>query len=984
MPSYFYYQLKGGEEAWRPTPAANRENLEAVDKPVFITVLAVSRIIDENDPDNKLTYEEKLKLAYDGPFYCDWDSEDESRVITKVNEFLDKLVELRIDLSQCKLFATGGRGYHLEVPQKIFMEKVPVKGVIGLPAIYREIALALCVDTLDLKIYSGGRGRMWRTPNVKRDNNRYKVSISAAEMREMTPERCVALTSAPRAQVPVAPAVWAPDAAVAFDTAKQKVDKLLDARKKFKPDPDAAKRAQCDSIIMAMAGVGLRPGVGFQELAIQLAVAATTAGVTEDRFIQDCAGLIENHVSDSRRYSTDAKRVEELRRMHRYMDGNFCYEFSIGAIKSILSHTAPDLDGIKITTEELKEEIKAAEADEATAMDEYKDVAKGISLAKYGIYKEIEGIKRRVCAVSFDQSVILKSMENMQTVGYETNILVNGETHGRQMLEMDVMSGLNTFSRFTAKYGHAFQGNDADVRTMMMRFVEQAKKRGKSMFVTNREGLDVLSITTHDEEGYREPFLVWSDHNGVQTTKKMQDLGAEFSFQGYPDPRGVFKTDLAMAPKLTEWTKNPVNAASIKVTLLNLMSCQKPDLLGKVLGWHVSCFYKQIFQNVYGKFPLLHVNGAAGVGKTETTILLSSLFNYRTEPRPTSPSSTTFAMLQQMTSSASIPLIIDEYKPIEMKQELHNRMKALFRDAYNQRTVTRGGGTRESDDYRSLHTSELSAPLIFIAEAAEDEAAVMERVVLATFSRPPAIEGLKNLAKFQHVRQNHEQLGIMGHWIAGMILATVTLESFRAEFDALYDVAKATFLLTEKDLDGSLTQEELLNKQNAKERSVFNHTVAKFGFQQWRKLVNEIVPDLSLDPLMAELEAGIYDRLADLNAATTPEHIKVLVEIAQMSHLVEDDHPEAIRINAEYAFVKCGHRDCIEIAIGSAYNRYRLYCRNHDMKAFFQTREAFMLSLRDSPAFVKQGIGEHLDVPHIYTFDIQELVKFGVSLFKTK
>lgn len=981
MPSYHYYQLNGGEESWRPSPVANRQNLEEKDKPTFITVLSVSRLIDESDPSLKMTYEEKLKLAYDGPFYCDWDSEDELLVIEKVNQFLDKLEEMRVDLHQCRLYATGGRGYHLEIPQEIFMEKIPAKGTIGLPGIYREMAYNLAVDTLDLKIYSGGRGRMWRTPNVKRTNNRYKVPVTLEEMRAMTPEKCIEITSNPRAPLPVARPIWTPDLAVEFDKAKQKVDGLLAQRKRYKPDPDTAKRAQSDSVLMAMAGFGVREGTGFQELAMQLACAAATAGISEDTFVERCAGLIENHVSDSRRYNTDSKRSEELRRMFRYMDGNFCYEFSIGAMKSVLSHSAPDLDGIQVSKEDLKEEITRAESEEATEMDEYKDVAKGITLAKFGVYKEIEGVRRRICAIGFDQSVLLKSTEQSTLVGYETTIVVNGQPQGRQMLELEALGSLNTFGRLAAKYGHAFQGTDADVRTMMMRFVEQAKKRGKTMFIAKREGLDMLNIPMHENPLFREDFVLWSDGNGVLLPPTHVEAGLEMSFQGYPDPHGVFKTDLALAPRLPEWLKEPGNRKALRETLEKLMTCQRSDLLGKLLGWHVACFWKQLFQSVYGKFPLLHINGAAGVGKTETTILLSSLFNYRNEPRPTSPSSTTFAMQQQMTSSASIPLIIDEYKPIEMKPEVHNRMKAMFRDAYNQRTVSRGGGTRESDDYRSLHAAELSAPVIFIAEAAEDEAAVMERVVLATFSRPPAIEGLKNLAKFQHVRQNHEHLGILGAYVAGRILKEVSKISFRDEFDALYAEAQAKYMLTEADLSGDLTEEELLNKQNAKERSVFNHTVARFGFRQFRALVNEAL-DNDLDDLMGELEEGIYTRLADLNAATTPEHIKVLMEIAQMSHVVEDERPEAIREGMEYAFINQGGRALIEIAIGSAYSRYRLYCKSHDMRPFFQTREAFMHSLRDSPTFVKHGIGEELALPHIYTFDITEMSKFGVTLFK--
>jgi len=45
------------------------------------------------------------------------------------------------------------------------------------------MAYKLYVDTLDLRVYSAKRGRMWRTPNVQRENGKYKVPISLGEAR---------------------------------------------------------------------------------------------------------------------------------------------------------------------------------------------------------------------------------------------------------------------------------------------------------------------------------------------------------------------------------------------------------------------------------------------------------------------------------------------------------------------------------------------------------------------------------------------------------------------------------------------------------------------------------------------------------------------------------------------------------------------------------------------------------------------------------
>lgn len=1318
---FYYVQKHGGEESWSPIPANRRAEYEKAEQPNFITVLSVSKLVED------LTHEEKMDLTYAGPMYFDWDSKEETVIIDKVNAFLDKLEELKVDLTSCRLFATGGKGYHLEVPQEVFMDKVPPKGVKGLPGIYKEVALALIVDTLDLRIYSAQRGRMWRTVNKQRENGRYKVPITVTEMRTMTPQLCRDLTSAPRPAVITTKPQYAMDLAVMYEKAAQKVESLLKKRKAFKPDPKAREKASCESIRWMMAGLGIKPGTGFHELAIQLAIAGTTAGLTEEQLVAECAGVIANHQSDGDRYNTAAKRSEELARMHRYMDGNFCYEFSIGAIKNLLTHSAPDLDGLIVTKEEVLEEIKLAEDEEVVDVDEYADVARGISLSKYGIYQDTADGKKRICALSFANTAVLCSSATNQIIGYEADVLVNGQVARRQTLELEVFSGLTAFNRFAAKYGHSFQGLDPQVRTLMMRFVETAKKKGTLRYVVTREGLDLVSIPHHENEFFHKPFLVWADGYGVVLQPDVKEAGLELTFAGDPDPRGVFKTDVSKAPPLAEWINKDGNKELMRETLQNLFHCQKPDFLGKIIGWHVACFWKQLFQKTYLKFPILHVNGAAGLGKclgkdtpvlladgttkmvqdvragdqllgpdggvrnvlstcagretlyrvtpvkgdsyvvneshilslkksgkrgsirladgrsfasdhtgpinvdvktflasepntlknlkgwrsdalefnreqetlrldpywlglwlgdgrkdepnickpegpvvdwwiahaasfgytvsrylyregdapawyitksgngssenrftdllhsyslidnkhipdaykyasvgdrlkllaglidtdghlcdsnfelvskyegiakdfafvcrsvglacyvrqvrkgikstgfvgtywkcvvsgdtdkiptlvkkaaprqqikrvtvtgvsvepigvgdyfgftldgdklfllgdftvthnTETVLNIGNLFYYEKEVRPLSPGSTPFAMIQHLCASASIPMVLDEYKPHEMKKDIHDRLKGMIRDTYNQRDVARGGGSRESDDYRVLHESQMAGPLVFIAEAAEDEAAVMERVVLATITRPSAAVGLQWLARYQAYHRHQNLLGILGQYLAATIVEEETLDGFEAEFDKLYAEARDKYMLNAEDLKGDVDPEVLKNKQNAKERSVYNHTVAVFGFRRFRKLVKDTV-GTSLEGIMDQLEAGIFERMSDLHAATTPEYIKVLSCFSAMSY--SNDESTALLQMKDYAFIPGSKH--VEIALRAAYHKYRIYCRAGGTSPLYANEISFMHAVKDSSAFIKQGSGALLEMPGVYTFDAEELARLGVDTFR--
>lgn len=978
MASYIYYQIKGGEEHWKVSPIALKSRIVAESAPMFVTVLAVSKIVED------LSSEEKFKLTYEGPLYFDWDAKnktDPTIVIEKVNQFLGKLVEMKVDLEMCRLYATGGRGYHLEIPQGVFMDKVPRAGVQHLPATYREMAFRMVVDTLDMQVYSGGKGRMWRQPNVQRDNGRYKVQITAAEMRDMTPDECVRLTSEPRPLLAPRTAEMCLDLALLYSEASQKVEEAMKKRKNFKPDPAAKEKANGISIEWLMAGIGIKPTVGFQYLATQLGVVAHAAGWSEAELVEKCAGLIASHQSDGDRYSTEGKRAEELRRMWRYMEGNACYPFEIGPLKYAMTHTAPDLDNIPTTKEEVKELIdEAAVEDTSVDVDEYSDVARGISLSRYGVYMETADGKKRICAISFRSSAILKSIESCQIVGYETEVLVNGRPVGRQTLEMDVFSSLVQFNRFAARYGHSFQGTDAQVRTVMMRFVEQAKKKGEEKYIVSREGLDLVRIPHHEDPRYREPFLIWADGHTVITQPDVDMSGLHLAFAGYPDPRGVFKTDISHAPQLKEWLTGEGNKKQLRDCLANLFGCQKAELLGKFLGWYTACFWKPLFQAAYEKFPLLHVVGTAGAGKTDMTVSIANLFSYKQGPKVTSPGSTVFSLTQYASGSASMPLLIDEYKAHTMPSEIREKLRGMFRDAYNQRDVSRGGGSRESDNYRMLHTTQLSAPVVFIAEATEDETAVMERVVLATVVRPPYTVASQWLQRWQAFRRDKHLLGILGQYLAVSIVHEYTLDGFRDEFDALYAEAQERFMVTQKDIDGGISEDELRIKQNAKERTVYNHTVALYGFQKFRELVNNAVGS-DLDDKMSEMEAGIYSRMSDLQATTTPEVVRVLKDMASMSWSVEKDLPYAVRKGAEYALYDENGQDLLEIDARTMYFRYGMYMRSVGATKLMPGVEAFSHALQDSPAFVGRD-GKGLHRPGVMVLRVAELTRLGVPTFQ--
>lgn len=132
-----------------------------------------------------------------------------------------------------------------------------------------------------------------------------------------------------------------------------------------------------------MAGEGTADGMGFHQIAMQIAITANALGKKEEEVLALSAGLLENHVSDGSRYNTPAKRKTELQRMLRYCEGNVCYSYSSGALKKLVpgNQPTPDLDGLPETADAVTG-VGAAGNDDG--------LLGGVFMTEMGVYRKTE------------------------------------------------------------------------------------------------------------------------------------------------------------------------------------------------------------------------------------------------------------------------------------------------------------------------------------------------------------------------------------------------------------------------------------------------------------------------------------------------------------------------------------------------------------------------------------------------------------------
>lgn len=1119
--NYYYYQQVGGNETWKPVPETK---LDTLDGAMFRTILAVDSPVSDSADKAELD-----AVKYKGPFYVDLDDAD-SPASTAMHavQLVGKLEDLGVFPAQLELYASGSKGFHVIVPEECFLTKPPKTGFAFLPAIFKEIAFELAVPSMDFRVYTARKGRMFRRANVLRPNGLYKVRISYDELvaisdlaktsKDEAEAHYRTLCSTPRKPLEVEQddPELATGLLALFDQCKSKVTK---AKSKTKKQRVVHLPKELPSFEALLRGEGIKEGVGFHQIAMQVAIVAHARNMSQEDFLAAADGLCENHESDGNRYNTASKRRYELRRMWEYTEDNPCYVYSPAAITTLLNHSAPDFHGIVLTAEESENNIReAAEGEELQQVDDFGHA--GVVMTRQGAFTVTENGPKMLTAVSFDNVTELVSVASNQIAAISADMYVSGKLVGTKAFELEEFASVGGLNKIIMRQGQAFSGNDVQARGVYMRIIERARKAKNRMYVVNREGLDFIQIPFHEDEEVRKGFLAWTDGKGVAVEPRIADTGLQIKFVGYPKESGSFETDLSLAPNLVQWLAEGDNKEDMRRMLQNLLHCQSPEYLSKLLGWSVACFYRMMFHDGYKQFPMLHVNGSAGAGKcfakgtqilmadgtvksvedvqvgdrllgpdggirnvltlgrgretmykvtptkgdsytvneshilslrnrhsqkvtnlevkkylaasakwrganqgwrvpgalckdftpqyvkikvekleagdyygfeidgdhlfllkdftvvhnTAMCRLFANLHYYNTEVKMMSPSSTLFTVGQAAAGSASIPLILDEFKPSEMIPAIYDKFKLMLRDAYNCRSVEKGGGTRDNSDYRSVHVTQLSAPICFIAEAAESESALMERVVLLTLVKPNVIRSQQYFHKFSAAAQNARMLGILGKYMSAQIVKRYSPAEFITEFQEIYDATRKDMMLQPEDVD--LSPQEFQRKSRAKERTVYNYSVAKFGLLKFTNLIHNIFGS-EFDQVFIEMQDTICSSVELIQDQTTPEWMKVLNTFADMS-VVDSTMPYYLKQGVDYTYVDYNGKNCIELYLRACYFKYRAYCNMSRSRPLFASENAFLHAIGNLPALVAKGVSVDLETPggsHI--LDMAELRTVG-------
>lgn len=963
MALYFFYQA-ADQSSWLPALASERQNIIRDKKPALVSVLDCDCSF-ENEAEMSAADIDGIK--YIGPLYFDLDGDEGELpdVINSGKELLAKLQVKGVDIDSINIFLSGKKGIHFEIPPQTFMAKVPAGGVASLPHIYREMAAAFEIPFCDMVVYSRKRGRMWRAPNVKRNNGKYKVAVTADELLTLDVDGYATLCSSPRPALPLSPASYSGEMALLYSVSSEKVQRGAAKRKANKAAGKEIENLRKrfgtrwpETAINIFNGAIIDPDAGWNRVSLQIALLASALGKSEDELLTSAQPLFESHKSDSDRYNTPAKRKRDLRNMFRYVSDSPTMEYSSGGLLSIVikdCRAACDVQFGEFTADTpvfpdgaTGDLATAVPGDDPKAVSEAEEEHDHIRFNKHGVFAKTEDGFRRISELGFTKPVSIRKL-NGDHIGYEVGVWLDGKELGKHKIPISAFVSRGQMNAWMLDRGSSMRGTDNNVNVLVDVMRGRANKLGEPVYAVEREGIDV--VTPPGCKSVHDVDVIWSTHDKV-----ISNSAVNYRFNGTHSDQGYANSDLMLAPDLT------IEHSEFIENLLELNTKQN---IGKMLGWFSAAFATQLIRYDLRQFPLLQVYGQAQAGKSTLVEIFNRMHYYMKTPRQMSSSGQTmYPILVAVATSASIPVVFEEMKPRQMKKDHKDTMQNIFRCGYRADTISRGSLGRDKAS-RELTVTDYAtaAPIVFVGEAMESQAAILARCVVVSLSEADR-RGRREY--HDRVAQQPHTMGILGKHVA---LATLSLRPKDVGDKVREYICKLNANLSERAQDEAI-------------RAIFNVAVALTGLEIFASSIRTVF-GTRFDARIADLQQSLIDNIADNIPKNMPEAARVL---DTMSMLTRENNAEfKLQYGSEYTLSKDG--TMLDLKLLPAYHKYVRWQRSLGLEVLYDNEEAFIAGMANYSGTVKRVCPDNpvlYDSPRakVFRISVEHMSRDGVDSFE--
>lgn len=645
--------------------------------------------------------------------------------------------------------------------------------------------------------------------------------------------------------------------------------------------------------------------------------------------------------------------------MWEYTHDNPCYSYSRGGLRSLLHPDTPssDLDGMSAVVgvghvPDGEEEALSADV-EAEVSAASSSLLEGLMITASGIHKRTAEGARTLGNVAFAKPTQLIDIDNGQVLGLEAEVLCDSQSMGRHTVPGKAFTSRANLSAYCATYGGIFSGTDTQAGVVQLLLSRNAKKGGRVVFALHKEGLDVIQNPLIKDKSLRD--VVWV-HPDIVVTENSE---AQYAYQAAVSDKAVFNADVHNATQIKD-------TEDTRAWLRALLSINHPNVVAQMLGWYVSCFHKQFYQQAFGQFPLLHPNGPAGCGKTLTSTLLARMYFLKSNVVIHSCGehmTTQFALKTLLTGSASVPVVLDEYKPTEMGQRRTDLLLQAFRTAYNQGTGSSGGMSRggANASFREVTDYTYSTPIVFLAEQQEMQTALVQRCLPVSFNPE---ESCRHTDMFDLASAGRDNMSGLGR----LLLRYSYRETVESRREALEPIISS---LT-KSFDASVHP-----------RQVYNLAVVMEGINYLDRVLQTVFGEEFRHDIDV-LRQALQDHKVEITVAVMSEMAKTLNDVSLISRTEDDESEFAIREGFEYVVID-GY---VDILLRETFVKYFAWCKRKGATPYYNSADAFIAALGRFPATVDRvcltSPLKRSGQSRVFRLSLKGLTSEGIELFKSK
>lgn len=256
---YVYWKREKKNDTWKLARVEDIPSLIKEKGAMFTTWASFNKPPMEEETTDLLTYSVNrygdLPLDFDSRGHVEKAKSDLIQVINILT------TEYGVSLDDLQIFISGGKGFHLVIDRRLLGSE---KGDNFLPLIYKSMVNDLfpvkgeVFASIDRSLYCMKRGKMFRLPNVRREENgRYKVPITFEELTTLDIDDLMELADAPRLDFPVSKSQVTPSVKLVtlFFQTSMAVRDIVTKRKKApkrQPTMKSGEMLPCTKIILGM------------------------------------------------------------------------------------------------------------------------------------------------------------------------------------------------------------------------------------------------------------------------------------------------------------------------------------------------------------------------------------------------------------------------------------------------------------------------------------------------------------------------------------------------------------------------------------------------------------------------------------------------------------------------------------------------------------------------------------------------------------